>query len=208
MEIDGAKSDVLGVPSGVPQGSVLGPILFLCYVNNIAVSLPPQITVRLFADDCLIYSIISKPEDQLTLNLALNSINQWCAASRMKINYTKTSYITLTNKTKNIFSFGYEIDGRNITCVNSFKYLGVTISSNLSWNLHIDNICSKAETKLWYLRRKLKLASTKAKLTAYLALVRPTLEYASVIWDPYQSNQTYKIEKSSKKGRQVHSVKI
>lgn len=112
-----------------------------------------------------------------------------------KESYIKTMYITITNKIKNIHSFEYEMDGKALSRVNHFKYLGLTISHDLNWKTHIDNICSSAEKKLWYLRRKLKLAPEQTKLTAYLTLVRPTLEYASVVWDPFKNNLIERIEK-------------
>lgn len=79
--------------------------------------------------------------------------------------------------------------------MNSLKYLGITITSDISWKEHIKKICSNAEIKLRFLRRKLKLASKDAKLTAYLYLVRPALEYASVVWDPCETGLINMLER-------------
>lgn len=195
VEVKGNKSKILNVTSGVPQGSVLGPILFLCYINDMTNGLNDKIMVRLFADDCLIYSKISCHEDQLELASALEAITNWCTRWKMKINYEKTVYARITRKTRNVLLFNYKLDGNPIKQVSHFKYLGVTISDDLSWKKHITNLCNAAEVKLWSLRRRLKLAPRDVKLTAYLALVRPALEYASIIWDPYKKKEVNQIEK-------------
>lgn len=195
VEIKGVKSTHLEVKSGVPQGSVLGPVLFLCYINDLANSIDKKLTVRLFADDCLIYSKISSHSDQVNLNSALQTIHEWCTKWDMKINYDKTVFARITNKTKNALSFNYELVGKELKRVTHFKYLGVTISEDLNWKTHINKLCCAAEQKLWFLRRNLKQATTKAKLTAYTTTVRPLLEYACIVWDPSKKYQSEKIEK-------------
>lgn len=102
----------------------------------------------------------------------------------MEINQTKTVAFRVTNKSKHVFDYSYTLCSTRLSTVNAIKYLGVTISSNLNWRAHLENICTVAERKLWYLRRKLRLASTPVKLAAYLTYIRPTLEYASIVWDP------------------------
>lgn len=103
-------------------------------------------------------------------------------------------YARLTNRTKTLL-FDYEFDGTPLARVSNFKYLGVTITEDLNWNMHINNICCSAERRLWSLRRKLKGASSEAKLAAYLTLVRPVLEYASVVWDSFRNYQIDRIER-------------
>lgn len=195
VEINGSKSELLDVTSGVPQGSVLGPVLFLVYVNDIAQCIKKDIRVRLFADDCLLYKEIKNQDDSKILNDALQVVEEWCEISKMKINRDKTVVFRVTNKTKHVVDFNYTLGTFTLAAVDSLKYLGVTISKNLSWKEHVKNICSTAEMKLWFLRRKLKLASKDAKLTAYLYLVRPTLEYASIVWDPYETGLINMIER-------------
>lgn len=195
VEISKTNSCYVRVPSGVPQGSVLGPVLFLCYINDIVENIGPSIAVRLFADDCLLYSVISCHDDQVRLNSALQTVEKWCKESKMKINLTKTIHCTITNKKQNILPFVYKLGNEPLVQVNEFKYLGLTISSNLSWKTHVDNVCSAARKKLWYLKRNLKLAPPETRLTAYKALIRPTLEYASIIWDPFRAYQINKLEK-------------
>lgn len=96
--IDGVASSVCRVPSGVPQGSVLGPVLFLCYVNDLAETVSSNITLRLFADDCLLYTKVRSPVDQENLNLSIASVDNWCQKWGMRLNPEKT--ISQNNKQK------------------------------------------------------------------------------------------------------------
>lgn len=92
VTVNNAASDPLEVFSGVPQGSVLGPILFLIYVNDIYTYLEPNVKMRLFADDCVIYTTIRTTDDQLRLNTTLANIACWCIEWGMQINVSKTAF--------------------------------------------------------------------------------------------------------------------
>lgn len=194
MEIADEYSASLPVTSGVPQGSVIGPVLFLLYINDIAKDVDPLIEVRLFADDCLLCCRVRSVHDQSLLNDALNVISNWCAAYDMEINFDKLVCMSVTAK-KSPLQFTYKIGLKEIRRTMKMKYLGVTITHNLSWNEHVANICGSAQRKLGMLRRKLKQASPDVKLKAYTMIVRPTLEYASIVWDPYRRTLINQIER-------------
>lgn len=133
VKIRGAKkSTILNVTPWVPQGSVLGTVLFLCYINDIAENIDSSLTVRLFADVCLIYYKLFNQNDQATLNSALEVIHQWCTKSKMKINFNKTVFARITNKTKSTLLFDYELNGKRLEQVTNFKYIGVIIAYNLN----------------------------------------------------------------------------
>lgn len=185
VEIDGECSSLLPVSSGVPQGSVLGPILFLLYINDIATDVHPDVEVRLFADDCLLFCRVKSTSDQNRLNDSLCQIYNWCEKWNMQINFDKSVCMTVTNK-KSPLMFSYAVNNNVIKRSTKLKYLGVTISSNLNWNEHVENICGSAQRRLGLLRRKLRDAAPDIKLKAYTTFVRPNLEYASIIWDPHQ----------------------
>lgn len=194
VEINGHVSNSLPVYSGVPQGSVLGPLLFLMYINDIAHGTPPHIHIRLFADDCIIYSAIKSQDQQRALNDYLDHIEEWCDHWDMKINFTKSVYCHITKK-RSTLPFQYCIGNTELGNVESFKYLGVTFTRDLTWSKHIDNICSSAYKKLCFLRHKLKHATKEIKTVAYKTYVRPILEYASVVWDPYTKKDIESLEK-------------
>lgn len=195
VDVNGTFSELLEVYSGVPQGSVLGPLLFLIYINSLfSIGSTGRVKVRMFADDCIIYAPISSVNDQIEVNDILYRISSWCGEKNMIINTQKTQYMHLTNK-KNILYFDYELDSVKLTKVDRYKYLGVIITSDLKWNEHVDYVAKKATKKLWYLRRKLLKTPPSVKLIAYKALVRPTLEYASEVWDPWQATLSNELEK-------------
>lgn len=194
VEINGSLSAPLPVSSGVPQGSVLGPLLFLIYINDIATYIQAPTKLKLFADDCLLYTPVKNCVDQLNLNRNLEILRQWCDDWKMQINFRKSAYMHITNK-RNVLKCSYNMEDVNLNSVDSFKYLGVTISNDLQWRAHIENVCSSAYRSLGFIRRKLKDATRDAKLTAYKTMVRPILEYASVVWSPNKKVDKEKLEK-------------
>lgn len=114
---------------------------------------------------------------------------------QMALNLDKTVYMTFTNK-KHPLRFSY---GQNMKHVNEIKYLGVTFSPNLNWHKHINLVCSKALRKLGYLKRTLRDATRECKLTAYISLIRPVLEYASVVLSPHCACDIAQLERVKKK---------
>lgn len=194
--IDGIASSSASVASGVPQGSVLGPLFFLLFINDIVQDVGVQI--RLFADDCVIYQEISSPNDQVLLNEALSTIANWCSTWQMTINSRKTVAMTITRK-KQPLEFTYYMNNQPLSIVHSYKYLGVMITSDLRWNEHVTFITKKAFRKLGYLRRTLGHSTTEIKLLAYKTFIRPILEYAAAAWDPWTEANKLKLESIQRK---------
>ena len=191
VSINGTQSSPKPVLSGVPQGSILGPVLFLLYINDITNCI--NANLRLFADDCILYSEIQSSQDCLSLQNDLDQLSSWSESWQLNFNVKKCYHLGITCK-KFPTLFQYTLNGLHISKVNSTRYLGVTISSNLSWNTHVDNICKNANSTLGLLRRVLGGCSHKVKDTAYRTLVRPKLEYASSVWNPYRQHNISKIE--------------
>ena len=189
--IDGEQSCTAPVSSGVPQGSVLGPILFLVYIND----LPDNITsqVRLFADDTVVYAAISRMDDSLALQRDLDTLQVWEQKWDMEFNPSKCQVLQITRARKPIPT-KYFLHNQELEVTNSARYLGVDISSNLCFNGHIDRICNTANKTLGFLRRNLKIHDQKVKAVAYQATVRPVLEYCSSCWDPYTLRNISKVE--------------
>ena len=187
--IDGDHSNETEVLSGVPQGTVLGPLLFLCHIND----LPDCVTsrVRLFADDCLLYRTIKSNQDHLDLQTDLASLEKWAEDWGMKFNASKCYILSISRKS----SFFYQLNNTILKEVQSNPYLGLNIANDLSWTIHINNICKKANTTLGFLRRNVQHCPKEIRLTAYLSLVRSILEYAAPIWDPSTQKDIDKIEK-------------
>ena len=167
---NGDTSDIINVTSGVPQGSVLGPLLFLIYINDIALCL--KSSIRLFADDCLLYKTVNNLNDVNIIQRDLEVITNWCEKWNMTLNVNKCAVVLTTLKRK-MLSFLYKLCNENLTVLQSYKYLGVTITHDLQWNDHINKICGKASSILRLLQRNLSKSTDEVKIAAFMALVSP-----------------------------------
>ncbi|KAJ4451694.1 hypothetical protein ANN_03164 [Periplaneta americana] len=189
-------SNPIEITSGVPQGSVLGPLLFLAFVNDLPVNILSR--VRLFADDCMVYREIKNHEDTTLLQNDLNRINDWAIANKMKINSLKSKATSFTRKRNKIVA-SYTLGGETIPEVNKCKYLGITFSSDLGWGEHVTDTAGKAWRALHLVMRVLRKGSDKSKEIAYKSLVRPVMEYGAACWDPYRLEHIKTLEKIKKR---------
>ena len=191
--VNGIKSDWAPVVSGVPQGTVLGPLLFSLYMNDISVDIESEI--RLFADDCVCYREIKNEEDTLKLQRDIDRLGSWARKWGMRFQPVKCNMMQLTNKRSSKIQANYTTEGTVLENVESIKYLGVTITNDLKWNTHISNVCTKANRTLGFLRRNLYSCPPDVKEAAYKGLVRPVLEYGSSVWDPHTHGLQEELEK-------------
>ncbi len=198
--VDGQQSNWVHVDSGVPQGTVLGPLLFLLHINDLPDSVSS--TTRLFADDCLIYRPINSVEDQLELQRDLDSLQEWSERWGMRFNPGKCNVMRI-NRGKNPHERYYSLCGVILAQVTEAKYLGVTISQDLEWSSHVAGVATKASRSLGFIQRNLKECPVKLKETAFLALVRSVLEYSCPIWDPHFQKDIIRLEKVQRKGARV-----
>ena len=187
--VDGTTSTFVPVESGVPQGSVLGPCLFLLYINDLPKGLTS--TVRLFADDTACQKEISKAADQQDLQKDLDLLANWEEKWLMSFHPDKCEVLHFGKR----WQTTYHLRDHPLKATDDAKYLGVTISSDLSWKKHTNNITTKASKTLGFLRRNLKIGSIAIKDQAYKTMVRPQLEYACEVWDPHTDNNIESLEK-------------
>ena len=163
--VDGIQSDLVTVDSGVPQGTVLGLILFLLHIND----LPSVISskVKLFADDCLVHRKIKSRQDQNDLQKELNLLASWGTTWGMRFNADKCNIIIImrVSKKQTPIPYQYELSGQAFEEVKDAKYLGVTVSDDLEWTKHIDVIKAKANSKLSFPRCNLKGCPKKLRKT-------------------------------------------
>ena len=138
--------------SGVPQGTVLGPLLFLAYIND----LPDCVTStpRLFADDSALYRVIDSADDAKSLQADLDRLQLWEAKWSMEFNPDKCEVIRITNK-RRIIDATYSIHGKDLNRVDVVKYLGVNLHEKLQWKPHINMVTRKANSTRAFLQRNL-----------------------------------------------------
>ena len=189
--LDGEESSNKPVRSGVPQGTVLGPLCFLIYINDIGENTTSSL--RLFADDSILYRTISRLEDAQKLQNDLTELVNWSNTWQMTFHSAKCYILRVTRK-KSPVIYNYNMMGHHLEVLHHYPYLGVELSDDLGWETHINKITSKANRTLGFLRRNIYKCPQGIKVQAYKALVRPHLEYASAVWDPYRQKHINSIE--------------
>ena len=145
--VDRSKSGYIDVTSGVPQGSVLGPCLFLAYINDLPLRVSSP--CRLFADDTILYRFATTAQDGTTLQEDLGRLEDWASEWDMAFHPDKCSRLSLT-RSRNNEDHDYVLHGHTLATVSSAKYLGVTIQSNIGWEAHINNVCAKGNKMLGF----------------------------------------------------------
>ena len=179
-------SRTIDVISGVPQGSVLGPLLFLLYVHDIETVCSPFCDIALFADDCKFIS--SNP---YALQRSLDKMNQFVTERQLVLSQSKCTHLTITRREPEIH---FSVNNTVIPSALSVKDLGVTLTSKLQWKPHIANITKKA----FHAAHKILFSFTTNNigilLFAYKTFVRPILESNSVVWSPHLKENINRIE--------------
>ena len=190
--VDGSSSSRVDVKSGVPQGTVLGPTLFLVFINDLAAN--TSATVRLFADDCVMYQPIHSIRDCNSLQRDLDYLHSWELNWLMRFNAKKCNVLRATHAHKKVIKHQYTLGGVPLDVTDAHPYLGVEISKDLKWNTHINKLVAKGNRTLGVIRRNLRYCPRPVKDMAYRSILRPKLEYASSIWDPYTQENIKSLE--------------
>ena len=190
--LDGITSSSVAVTSGVPQGTILCPLMFLLYINDITTNIKSPL--RIFADDCLLYRVINSPEDTIILQQDLDQISDWVKIWQLRLNVTKCALIRCSRSLTPIVHH-YTLNNSFLKETDQHLYLGIMLNKTLSWLSHISNIAKKASNTLNFIKRNLSDCSREVKAQAYLTMVRPQMEFASVVWDPCYNVDVDKLEK-------------
>lgn len=190
--VNNQYSSYAAVVSGVPQGSVLGPLFFLLYVNDLT-DVVENIHLKLFADDLKIYCAVPKSSTESSpLTIALNSVYLWSAKWQLNLASEKCVVLHLGHgnpKRK------YYINGVCLAAVNEFRDLGVIISHDMKFNKHCQIIAGKALRRVGLIFRAFKSRDPDLLLRAYKTYVRPILETCTEIWSPHQNQNKIAIER-------------
>ena len=180
--IPGASSDWVVIRAGVPQGSILGPLLFLLYINDIVLEIKSNI--RLFADDTSLFIIVDNlAEAANILNDDLSKITRWAGMWLVSFNAAKTNSLLLTRKSYKPYHPTLYMQNQPISEIDSHKHLGIYFSNDCSWHRYINYIKEKAWSRI-NVMRKLKFKLDRKSLEIlYLTFIRPILEYRDIIWN-------------------------
>lgn len=192
IKIGDCTSPYFLVTSGVPQGSHLGPLIFLVYLNDVH-SLLKSFKLS-FADDFKLYCIVDDVNNACFLQSQLDAFTVWCKTNRMELNADKCSVISFSRK-RSTFNFDYKIGSTVLRRESVVKDLGVLLDSKLSFKEHIAFVASKASKTLGFIFRVAKqFKNIQCLKSLFCSLVRSILEYSSVVWAPYYQNSISRIE--------------
>ena len=177
--LNGKFSAPLTLKCGVPQGSILGPLLFILYVNDIS-NVSNKCSLVLFADDTNIFFTDNNASNLERLVCEeLQKFNSWFAANKLSLNVGKTKYMVFNDKNPN---FNISMDGGCISRVDSMNFLGVFIDSHLSWSDHISHVKNQVSKGVGVLSKLKHILPRKVPRTIYVSLIFPHLSYCSIIW--------------------------
>ena len=182
--INGSLSDALPITRGVPQGSILGPILFFLHINDLPLAIP-DCNVDIYADDTTLWMANSNPL-HIQLQGNLNKANHWFLLNKMVPNAKKTKQLLLGTKQKLSYctnpSLNLSLRGTEIEEVVNEKLLGVKIDKHLNWNSHIDYMITKLNSRVNLLKRPRKYLNLSLRNLQYNTLIKPIFEYCCSVW--------------------------
>ena len=191
-------SDFLPVTSGVPQGSVLGPLLFLIYINDITDCLHGITKVKLFADDCKFYLSRNINDKSIFNDLHESLVNfcEWSSDWQLNIAHHKCNVISFGNM--KIPTLNYALNGDDLLLVNEIRDIGVTIDSKLKFSAQCCKISALAYSRSYLIHKCFTSNNVGLMVKAFKVYVRPILEYCTSVWTPYLLADIKRIEKVQK----------
>ena len=205
--ITGQKSCASSVRSGVPQGSILGPLLFVLFINDMPEVVSDGTSIALYADDTKIWRKIESWRDHEILQLDINALHKWSLDNKMKFHPQKCKVVPVAphdKGLKDLFNrifplrkmFIYKLGGLELQYVNEEKDLGVIVTSRLTWDQQVDALINKASSRLGLLKRTMHFVKCpKQRRAFYLAIVRSQFEHCVQVWRPTSDCSNKKLER-------------
>jgi hypothetical protein len=188
-------SKPLKVEIGVPQGSILGPILFLLFINDLTQNCNGA-QCNLFADDALFY-VYGKDINTVNNKLqeCINYVENWYQCNKLTLNAKKSNVMLIHNSnSKTNTSLGITVNNTKLEQVDHVKYLGVWLDEKLQWQHHINYVCKTTNKKLAMLNRVSKFLPQSSLLRIYKSFITPTFDYADTIWHPCSKFLSHKVQ--------------
>jgi hypothetical protein len=185
------------VKHGFPQGSILGPLLFLIYINDLSLTIRKIANPILFADDAIIVVSNTTPEEfKSNITLVLNETINWFQSNFLKLNCDKTHFLKFLTKKRNIIKVQIISSNTITTNINCTKFLGLTIDSKLSWKDHITELTSKLNKACYAIRAIKPFMSLDVMKMIYFSHVHSVISYGIIFWgNSHLSDSIFKIQK-------------
>ena len=180
---------------GTAQGSILGPLIFIIYINDIFESIKTSGKIYMYADDTL---IVCRSNDiklvTSEIQNALIKMFNWCNANKLSINLSKTKHMTIQH-TKPDLEPAVHVNNKCISTVKSYEYLGMILDNKLCMNEHIDNMWKKGNTKVGILSKIRRFISQNTAINIYKTMIRPHLDYIDFVVDSGTSDRIQKLDR-------------
>lgn len=198
MYENGSYSSERIIKNGVPQGSILGPLLFSLFINDLPLSITnPNVSCSLFADDATLdVAALEVPEIRESLQSALDDVSSWCISNKMVLNPSKTECMLVASRQKlqtGQLPLNLLLNSHPIQQVTEHRTLGVTIDHCLEWQPHVTNICKSVSKNLFLLSKLRYYIDVDTRKLFFNAHIRPHIDYISLIWDQTSDNSLKKL---------------
>ena len=205
--VNGNLSNAKELSCGVPQGSIIGPLLFLIYINDLPNSLSIA-SAKMFADDTHIsVSATNQTDLETSVNAELNNLNCWLKANRLSLNIAKTEFMIIGSRQKLLAEGNPEprirIDNKSIEKVTHTRSLGLIIDNRLTWAIHISEISKKVSMAIGAMKRIRPCITTAAAVQTYNFLILPHFDYCSPVWDGLNNELSEKLQKIQNRAARV-----
>ena len=194
--VNGCDSDTVNVPYGVPQASVLGPLLYLLYANDIE-NVIQNSHVAMYADDTVIYSKNGDySKGMVEVQTDLENLQEWCNRNGIYINVGKTKKMVFGSKRilNKLEDRVLLLEGEEIEPVNTYTYLGVIMDRQVNFELHAKSVIDKTAAKILQLRKLRRFVTKEAALMVYKNMVLPILEYANILMNSLKAETKKKLQ--------------
>ena len=208
--VNGITSELLHIACGVPQGTILGPLLFLIYINDLPNCLRYS-TARLYADD----TTLTFPGSDIVniksaLNVDLELVSLWLKANKLSLNVLKTECMVIGSRQR-LSTFDFEedfkisVNGFTLERVEHSKCLGVHIDQNLTWAKHVESIILKVTRNIRILRTVCSSLSIDNRITVYRSIIEPYFNYCSIVWDSLTDTLSGKLQRLQNRAARIIS---
>lgn len=197
VSVNNSRSDFEPVTCGVPQGSILGPLLFLLFINDLPLY-TANVSTDMYADDTTLYDIQNSQETiEQNLQLALNQLRIWCKNNGMLLNSAKTKVMLVTTNQKrqrlNNANLKLHYMDESLHMVSSEKILGVFVDNNLMWSDHVKHITKKISSNIWLLSKIKHFLSQAHRIQFYKSYVQPHIDFCNIVWGNTSESNKLKI---------------
>lgn len=194
VQLHNYKSDLGVIKYGVPQGSILGPLLFILYINDIVnIQFTPNIVM--YADDTnAFFSGLDLRDIEITANSWLDKLKSWLTVNQLELNIKKTKFMLFKQKNRPVdYAISLIFNGENIAQVNKIQFLGVCFQSDLSWSHHVDNLRIKISRSIGLIRRLQHLLPGRVKRQLYFSFIYSQIIYCILVWGTCNKTNTESI---------------